>query len=615
MIKSCKKIMALAVMISFVFCQGVFAADPRELLARAKGSLDSHETRRGGFATARALQSSQIRQESLISRKQALVNLQEINFEARSQVEINRETTPLPESESNPPLEGSNQESFVTGHVAPWSSIIPPVPPANFPPDAQLPEDISFVDSTNDTHFSLQWGLDAINAEEAWAFNRGEGIVAAIIDTGIDFLHPDIQSNIWLNQDEIAGNLIDDDGNGLIDDYRGWDFYFGDNNPTDDHGHGTHVAGIVAATQNNSLGISGVAPGVKIMPLKVLNSTGGGVISTIFSAINSAIHYAADQGARIINMSLGIPTSYYNATTLAAFQSAVQYARNLGVVTVVSSGNDYGSIQAYPALFDEVITVGALKNSSGTYVKDSYSNSGSDLDFMAPGTDILSLRANNTNSSFAYPSPNGDYVYFYGTSMATPHVVGAVSLLLAQDPFMSFNDIYRRLKFSSEDLGTTGYDIYNGYGMIDAFEALSNDYYDSGVGKTPYLAVPDSDGTIKFDYDSSGKLIKKTLIDGNEMLFTYYLDSGNLMSAYHTVNGDLYEYFDEDFFGNSAGRLIKNTKTDGSYNEYRYWYDSAQVRFDSSYDSSGNLVDLIAYDEEGNIIAGSDPVLNQTLNA
>ena len=245
--------MALAVMISFVFCQGVFAADPRELLARAKASFDSHETRRGGFATARALQSSQIRQESLISRKQALVNLQEINFEARSQVEINRETTPLPESESNPPLEGSNQESFVTGHVAPWSSIIPPVPPANFPPDAQLPEDISFVDSTNDTHFSLQWGLDAINAEEAWAFNRGEGIVAAIIDTGLDFLHPDIQSNIWLNQGEIAGNGIDDDGNGYIDDTRGWDFYFGDNNPTDDHGHGTHVAGIVAAAQNNSL--------------------------------------------------------------------------------------------------------------------------------------------------------------------------------------------------------------------------------------------------------------------------------------------------------------------------------------------------------------------------
>src|SRR3989338_8203518 len=616
MIKSCKKIMALAVMISFVFCQGVFAADPRELLARAKASFDSHETRRGGLATARALQSSQIRQESLISRKQALVNLQEINFEARSQVEINRETTPLPESESNPPLEGSNQESFVTGHVAPWSSIIPPVPPANFPPDAQLPEDISFVDSTNDTHFSLQWGLDAINAEEAWAFNRGEGIVAAIIDTGLDFLHPDIQSNIWLNQGEIAGNGIDDDGNGYIDDTRGWDFYFGDNNPTDDHGHGTHVAGIVAAAQNNSLGISGVAPGVKIMPLKVLNSAGGGTVSVIFSAINSAIRYAADQGARIINMSLGIPTYYYNVTTLAAFQSAIQYAKDLGVVTVAAAGNNYGVIDIYPALFDEVITVGALyKSFSGQFLKDSYSSTGSDLDFMAPGTSVLSLRAKNTNLSYAYPYPNGDYIYFSGTSMAAPHVVGVMSLLLAQDPFMSFDDIYRRLKFSSQDLGTPGYDTSNGHGRVDAFEALSYDYYDSGMVKTHYLAVPDSDGTVRFDYDSSGKLIKKTLIDGNELLFMYHPYSENLKSIYHTANGDLDEYFDEDFFGNSLGRLIKSTHADGSFSTFQYWYDSGQVRFESRYDPGGNLIDRTAYDEEGDVMVGGEAVLIQSINA
>src|SRR3989338_9018667 len=135
MIKNCKKIVALAIMASFTFCQGAFAANPRILLSKAKASFDSPDTRRGGF---------QNQQESLISQKQALADLQKIN--------------------SNPQPEGSYQESFLTGQVAP------------------LPEDAAFVDSTNDTHFGLQWGLDAINAEEAWAFNRGEGIVAAIID-------------------------------------------------------------------------------------------------------------------------------------------------------------------------------------------------------------------------------------------------------------------------------------------------------------------------------------------------------------------------------------------------------------------------------------------------
>src|SRR3989338_3200623 len=303
--KKFKRITALTLVLLFFSSQVGFAANPRTLIAKAKASFDSPDTRRGGYVTLQNLQNSQAKQEAIIDQKNKLIDLLKIGRKDGSQMKVISEITPVAQP---------GQEELVTGHVVPLP--VPNVPLPNIPmPNANLPTGEAVVDSTNDTHFALQWGIDAINAEEAWAFNQGDGIVAAIIDTGLDFLHPDIQSNIWLNTDEVAGNGIDDDGNGRIDDYRGWDFYYNDNNPTDDHGHGTHVAGIVAAAQNNSQGIAGVAPQSKIMALKVLDSFGGGIISTVLSAINLAIRYAADQGADLINMSLGLSPSFFNATT------------------------------------------------------------------------------------------------------------------------------------------------------------------------------------------------------------------------------------------------------------------------------------------------------------
>ena len=159
------------------------------------------------------------------------------------------------------------------------------------------------IDSTpNDPYYGQQWNLDTINAPEAWEITQGsEDIVVAVLDTGIDFNHQDLDDNIWYNEDEIAGNGIDDDGNGYVDDWRGWDFNDHDNNPTDDHGHGTMVAGIIAAEANNGIGITGIAPNVKIMALDIFNSTPVAYQSSILEALD----YAVANGASVSNNSYG----------------------------------------------------------------------------------------------------------------------------------------------------------------------------------------------------------------------------------------------------------------------------------------------------------------------
>jgi hypothetical protein len=143
------------------------------------------------------------------------------------------------------------------------------------------------------------WGLKKIRTEQAWDITQGEGTVVAVVDTGLDYNHPDIAANVWTNPDEIAGNGIDDDNNGFIDDLRGWDFAYDDNDPMDGHGHGTHVSGTIAAVGNNSLGIIGVAPKANIMPIKGLNDLGSGYGSWLANAIV----YAAQNGADVMNNS------------------------------------------------------------------------------------------------------------------------------------------------------------------------------------------------------------------------------------------------------------------------------------------------------------------------
>jgi subtilisin family serine protease len=254
----------------------------------------------------------------------------------------------------------------------------------------------------------LNWGLDMINAPEVWQHGiTGQDVVVAVIDSGVDYFHSDLDSNIWSNSREIPNNGIDDDNNGYIDDVRGWNFVSRNNAIMDDNGHGTHVAGIIAAEQNGA-GITGVAYSAKIMPVKVVNKGG----YAFQSNIAAGIRYAADNGADVINLSLG--SNYYSSE----IEQALQYASQRDVVIVMAAGNEAAGMPIYPArLADQAgIAVGAVN--SGRQVADFSNRPGAVLSYVnAPGVDIFSTL------------PFGRYGYNTGTSMATPFVAGVAALV------------------------------------------------------------------------------------------------------------------------------------------------------------------------------------------
>ncbi|NEO33024.1 MAG: S8 family serine peptidase [Symploca sp. SIO3C6] len=266
--------------------------------------------------------------------------------------------------------------------------------------------------------FIYTWGLDRIKAPEVWAQGyTGEDVVVAVIDSGVDYTHQDLNDNIWLNSDEIFGNGIDDDLNGYVDDIRGWDFIDGDNNPQDldIDGHGTHVAGTIAA-ENNGLGVTGVAYNAQIMPVRVLDEFG---YSSLHS-VAQGIYYAVHNGADVINLSLGGGYSYET-------QQAIQYATVLGVVVVMAAGNNSAAQPTCPAHLatDWGIAVGAtdIYNQMTSF---SHHAGSIPLDYvLAPGLDIVST------------TPDDNYGYLSGTSMAAPHVSGVAALLLEANPFLS----------------------------------------------------------------------------------------------------------------------------------------------------------------------------------
>lgn len=279
-----------------------------------------------------------------------------------------------------------------------------------------------------------KWNLDQINAPEVWARGyTGQNVVVAVVDTGVDYTHPDLDGNIWVNTREIAGNGIDDDRNGFIDDIRGWDFVQRDNTPTDPNGHGTHVAGTIAA-ENNSFGATGVAYNARIMPVRVLDTNGSGSSANIAAGIR----YAANNGADVINLSLGGGFS-------SDIQSAVQYATQLGSVVVMASGNESQSQPSYPARLATQygIAVGAVdinkkvagfSNDAGT-TPLSY--------VVAPGVNIYSTTPNNTYSNYS------------GTSMATPHVAGVAALILSAKPDLTPAQVTSLLTGTASTSGVT----------------------------------------------------------------------------------------------------------------------------------------------------------------
>ena len=297
----------------------------------------------------------------------------------------------------------------------------------------------------NDQFIGLQWGInntgqsiqgvagtpDAdIDGYEAWdTRTSAAGIVVAVIDSGTQWNHPDLDANIWSNSDEIPGNGIDDDNNGYVDDIRGWDFYNNDNNPDDGDGHGTHVAGTIGAEGNNGIGVAGVAWDVQIMPLRFIGPFGGSTSDAI-----AAVNYAVANGAQISNNSWG--GGGYSSAMVSALNNA-QANNHLFVAAAGNDGVNTDNTPHYPSSYtnNNIISVAGTDN-RGLLVDNSVwaSNYGANsVDIGAPGNDIASTYSGSS------------YVWSSGTSMASPHVSGAAALVWAQNPGWSYAQVRDQL--------------------------------------------------------------------------------------------------------------------------------------------------------------------------
>ena len=288
---------------------------------------------------------------------------------------------------------------------------------------AEVDEVRRAYDRPNDPYYGQQWQYGAVSAEGGWDVTHGSGsMTVAVIDTGVDYRHPDLSGKV------LAGrNFVD-----------------GSYDPYDDNGHGTHVAGLAAAATDNGVGVAGMDWSARILPLKVLDSSGSGYDSDIASAIR----YAADSGAEVINLSLG------SSTSSLTLQAAVTYAYGKGATIVAAAGNEGASSVSYPAAYKGVIAVGAV-DSGGARAE--FSNYGSKLDLVAPGVGLLSTY------------PNGSYQKMSGTSMASPMVAGAACLVLAALPDLAGkpDDVAARLTSTATDMGAPGFDTGYGYGKLN----------------------------------------------------------------------------------------------------------------------------------------------------
>ncbi|MBR9976701.1 MAG: S8 family serine peptidase [Bacteroidetes bacterium] len=338
----------------------------------------------------------------------------------------------------------------------------------------------------SDSAWDSQWGMHRIGIVEAWNATRGNSdIVLAVIDTGIDFDHPDLRTQHWINtaedingngrfdpwpadeiRDGISGDLdgIDNDGNGFIDDVLGYDFVDqphpgnaagGDYRdpdplPLDEMGHGTSVSGIIAAATDNGIGIAGVAPDCRIMTLRAFDARGFGAEGDVARALA----YAVSNGARVVNMSFG------DVVYSRVLRDVIRWSYARGVVMVSSAGNSQSAALHYPSAYDETISVSALASND---IIAGYSNYGQTVDIAAPGSDILTTDL------------EGRYTPFYGTSAAAPFVSGVAALLLSRHPHFGPEEVRGILIASAEDLGPQGWDERYGAGLLRADRAVALD--------------------------------------------------------------------------------------------------------------------------------------------
>lgn len=333
---------------------------------------------------------------------------------------------------------------------------------------------------SNDPSISKQYGLAQVNAFKAWKLATGKGIKVAVIDTGIDWDHDDLKNQLWINpledinkngkfepwnKDSVVNGLkgdldgLDNDGNGFADDVIGYDFVdeftanIGDASnpdpfPKDENGHGTNVSGVIAAQNNNEIGISGLAYNAKIMTLRAFDITGNGETDDIANAIV----YAATNGAKVINMSFG------DGFESPIMRSAIEYANALGSIMVAASGNNSWSLPHFPSDLKEVISVaGSGENNS----RFSSSNFGNQIDISAPGDKIYTTMIGN------------DYKTTQGTSFSSPYVAAAIAMLCEKNPNLTIEEANNILQVTANDVTKKGWTPEFGAGILDIYEALN----------------------------------------------------------------------------------------------------------------------------------------------
>jgi subtilisin family serine protease len=383
-----------------------------------------------------------------------------------------------------------------------------PLPAEPFVPDDRfVSEDgLSWAEGAWGQDFPDLYGLRNLHAIEGWNLfdtdhdgvfeagetRPGEGVVVAVIDSGVDASHSDLAANIWTNPNEIV-NGVDDDGNGFIDDVRGWDFVDEDTFPQDGHGHGTHVAGTIAAAADNGTGIAGVAPWARILAVRGLNNHGSGTADWLANAVQ----YAVDVGADVLSNSWG------GIIQSQVIRDAFAYAHAQGVLAVAAAGNSNADVAGVqPANIETVIAVAALDHQD---LRAFFSNNGLGIDVAAPGMEVLSLSAdggsNRLEELFPERVVETDYIWLHGTSMACPHVSGLAALLMSRFPSESIDEVRGRILAGAEDIAALnpGFENRLGWGRVDALGSLQ-------APPAPLLAVvgataPDLESGMATDVD------------------------------------------------------------------------------------------------------------------
>jgi subtilisin family serine protease len=324
----------------------------------------------------------------------------------------------------------------------------------------------SLLATPNDTQFGSMYGMNKISAPQAWDLQTGSStVVVADIDTGMKLNHEDLAPNLWVNAGEIAGNNLDDDGNGYVDDVNGYDFFSNDSNPTDENGHGTHTAGTVGARGNNALGVTGVNWNVKIMPIKIYDSVGTTSTSTMLINAYNYVRIMKTRGVniRVTNNSYGgcnEACGYDQAT-----KDAIDALGNTDVLQAFAAGNDNANndvTPSYPTGYTSPSII-SVASSTSTDARSGFSSFGATtVDIAAPGSGILSTTFSGTG-----------YGNLSGTSMATPHVAGSAALIAAQHPTLSAASIKATL-MNNVDLLPAWNGVVKSNGRLNVFRALQN---------------------------------------------------------------------------------------------------------------------------------------------